>query len=112
MASGCLCPRVAQIAVAFINVEPDQSHLTNFQEDRSALHINGYSTLDQDHHGELANRFSSDQAALRAREESMSEGIADTAVVEVHHLIVLAAGEDNTLVEGIAALRIDEAGVM
>ena len=42
----------------------------------------------------------------------MREGGADTAAVEVHHPPVLAAGEDHTPVEGIAALRVDETGAL
>jgi hypothetical protein len=101
---------VAQIAVAFINVEPDQSQLTNFQEDRSALHINGYSTLDENHAEELANRFPGEQAALATGEEAMGEGGADAAAVQIHDAAVLAAGEDDALIEGVVAVRVDEPG--
>ena len=39
----------------------------------------------------------------------MGEGSADTAAIEVHNLSVLAAREDNAPVEGVAALRIEQA---
>jgi len=42
----------------------------------------------------------------------MREGGADTAAIEVHHLCVLAAGEDNPPVEGVAALEVDETGAL
>ena len=42
----------------------------------------------------------------------MGEGRADTAAIQIHHLSVLATGEDNTPVEGIAALRVDEADTL
>ena len=42
----------------------------------------------------------------------MGEGRADTAAIQIHHLSVLATGEDNTPVEGIAAPRVDEAGAL
>ena len=40
----------------------------------------------------------------------MSEGIADTATVEVNDTSVLAAREHEAPVKGIASLRVDEAG--
>ena len=42
----------------------------------------------------------------------MREGGADTAAIEVHNLRVLAAGENNTPAEGIAALKVDETGAL
>src|SRR5712691_11304476 len=42
----------------------------------------------------------------------MREGGADTAAVEVHDMSILAAREDDTPVEGIAALRVDQAGAL
>jgi len=42
----------------------------------------------------------------------MREGGADTAAIEVHNLCVLVAGEDNTPVEGVAALEVDETGAL
>jgi hypothetical protein len=38
----------------------------------------------------------------------MRGGGTDTAAIEVHNLSILAAGEDNTPVEGITALQVDE----
>ena len=40
----------------------------------------------------------------------MGEGAADTAAVEIDDVAVLPAGKDHTAAEGVAALRIDEAG--
>jgi hypothetical protein len=40
----------------------------------------------------------------------MSEGLADTATVEVNDASALAAREDDALVKGIAPLRVDETG--
>ena len=40
----------------------------------------------------------------------MGEGGAGTAAVEVDDASVLAAGEDDALVEGVVALGVDEAG--
>ena len=42
----------------------------------------------------------------------MGEGDADTAAVQVDDAAVLAAGEDDALVEGVAALGVDEAGAL
>ena len=39
----------------------------------------------------------------------MGEGGADTAAVEVDDASVLAAGEDDALVEGVVALRVEQA---
>jgi hypothetical protein len=41
----------------------------------------------------------------------MGEGGADAAAVQVHGAAVLAAGEDDALIEGVVALGVDEAGV-
>jgi hypothetical protein len=67
-------------------------------------------TFDENYTGELANRFPGDQVALGAGEESMGEGGGDAAAVQVDDATVLAAGEDEALIEGIVALRVDEAG--
>ena len=103
---------MAQIAVASINVEPDRSHLANPKGTDRLLHITGYSTLDENHAGELANRFPGDQVALGAGEKAMGEGGADAAAIQVDDASVLAAGEDDALVEGIMALGIDEPGAL
>src|SRR5271157_2367496 len=66
--------------------------------------------FDQNHAGELANRFPGDQVALGAGEESMGEGAAGAAAVQVDDASVLVAGEDDALVEGVVALGVDEAG--
>ena len=65
--------------------------------------------FDQDHGGELANRFPGEQAAPGAGEKSMRGVDADTAAIEVDNLSVLAARGDNPPVEGIAAPEVDEA---
>ena len=41
----------------------------------------------------------------------MGEGGAEAAAVQVHDAAVLAAGEDDALIEGVVALGVDEAGV-
>jgi hypothetical protein len=66
-------------------------------------------TFDQNHGGKLPDRLPSEQAASRAGEESMGEGGADTAAVEVDDASLPAAGEDDALVEGIVALRVNKA---
>jgi hypothetical protein len=60
----------------------------------------------------MANRLPGEQAALGTGEKSMREGGVDTAAIEVHNLGVLIAGEDNTPVESVAALEVDETGAL
>lgn len=67
-------------------------------------------TFDKNHTGELADRFPGDQIAFCAGDKSMGEGGADAAAVQVDDAAVLAAREDDALIEGVVALRIDEAG--
>src|SRR5258707_187583 len=66
-------------------------------------------SLDKDHLGALLNLLPGIQATLRAGEESMSENGSDTAAVEVDDTPALAAREDDAPVEGVAALRIEQA---
>ena len=68
------------------------------------LHISGYSTLDENHAGKLANRFPGDQVTFGAGEESMGESGVDTAAIQVDDVAVPAAGEDDALEEGVVAL--------
>jgi hypothetical protein len=58
----------------------------------------------------MANRFPGDQVALGAGEESMGEGGAGAAAVQVDDVAVPAAEEDDALVEGVVALRVDKVG--
>ena len=46
-----------------------------------------------------------------AGQETMGEGGADAAAVEVDDVLVLIQGEDDALVESISALRVDQAGL-
>jgi len=66
-------------------------------------------TLNENHLGTLLNLLPGIQATLGAGEEPMSEGGSDTAAVEIDDVSVLAAGEDDASVEGIAALCIEQA---
>ena len=65
--------------------------------------------LDENHLGALLNLLPGIQATLGAGEESMGEGGSDTAAVEIDDAPALAAGEDDAPVEGIAALRVEQA---
>ena len=66
--------------------------------------------LDENHLGALLNLFPGIQATLRAGEESMGEAYgSNTATVEIDDAPALAAREDDAPVEGIAALRIEQA---
>jgi len=65
--------------------------------------------LDENHVRVLLNLLPTIQATLRAGEESMGEGDAGTAAVEVNDTSALAAREDDALVESIVALRIEQA---
>ncbi len=67
-------------------------------------------TFDENNARELANRLPGDQVALGAGKEPMDESGADAAAVEVDDEVVLAAGENDALIEGVTALWIDEAG--
>src|SRR5262249_39507538 len=53
-----------------------------------------------------------DNFTLGAREESMGEGAASAAAVQVDNASALAAGEDDPLIEGVVALGVDEAGAL
>ena len=65
--------------------------------------------LDENDLGALLNLIPGIQAPLRAVKESMGEDGSDTAAVEIDDTPALATGEDHSLVEGIAALRIEQA---
>src|SRR5882762_5710415 len=65
--------------------------------------------LDENDLGALLNLVPGIQATLRAVKESMGEGGSDTAAVEIDDAAALAAGEHDAPVEGIAALRIEQA---
>ena len=69
-------------------------------------------TFNENHGGELANRFPGDQVTFGAGEESMREGSADTAAVQVDDVAVPAAGEDDALEEGVVAFAVREAGAL
>ena len=65
--------------------------------------------LDENDLGALLNLVPGIQATLRAVKESMAEGGSDTAAIEIDDTPALATGEDHAPVEGIAALRIEQA---
>ena len=65
--------------------------------------------LDENDLGALLNLLPGIQAALGAGEESMGKGGSDTATVEIDDASVLAAGEDDAPVKGVAALRVEQA---
>ena len=65
--------------------------------------------LDENDLGALLNLVPGIQATLGAVEESMGEGGSDASTVEIDDAPALATGEDHSLVEGIAALRIEQA---
>ena len=65
--------------------------------------------LDENDLGALLNLLPGIQAALGAGEESMGKGGSDTATVEIDDAPVLAAGEDDAPVKGVAALRVEQA---
>jgi putative ABC transport system permease protein len=57
----------------------------------------------------MADLFPGIQAPLAAGQETMGEGGADAAAVEVDDVLVLIQGEDDALVESISSLRVDQA---
>ena len=65
--------------------------------------------FDQDHGGELANRFPGEQPAPEAWKESVDEGVAETAAIKVDNASVLATREGDAAIEGIATLPVDQA---
>ena len=65
--------------------------------------------FDKDDLGAVPNLLPCIQAALGARQETMSEGGADAAAVEVDDVLALAQREDDALIESIGALRVDQA---
>ena len=66
--------------------------------------------LDKDHLGAVPDLLPYIQAALSTRQETMSEGRADTAAVEVDDVLALSQREDDAPIESIRALRVDQAG--
>ena len=65
--------------------------------------------LDENHLGAVLNLFPSIQTALGAVEQAMGKGGGDAAPVEIDDVAAVAAGEHDAPVEGIAALRIEQA---
>ena len=55
------------------------------------------------------NLFPSIQTTLGTVEQAMGEGGGDAAAVEIDDVAAVAAGEHDAPVEGIAALRIEQA---
>jgi hypothetical protein len=64
-------------------------------------------TLDENHLETLLNLLPGIQATFGAGKEAMSDGRSDAAAVEVDHASAVAAREDDALVEGVAAPRIE-----
>ena len=62
--------------------------------------------LDENHLGALLNLLPGIQATLAAAKEAMSGGCSDAAAIEVDDVSAPMAGEDDALVEGVAAPRI------
>src|SRR5262249_26905622 len=65
--------------------------------------------LDENDLGALLNLVPGIQATLRTVKESMGEGGSDTAAVEIDDTPALATREDHAPIEGIEALRIEQA---
>src|SRR2546427_9522727 len=68
--------------------------------------------FDKNHVGALPHLFPGIQATLGAGQESMGEGGTKTAAVEVDHASVLATRENDAPVEGVAALRVEQADTL
>ena len=66
-------------------------------------------SLNQNHLGALPYLFPGIQATLGAWEKAMGEGGADTAAIEVDDGFAMAQWKDDALVEGIRALRVEQA---
>ncbi len=49
------------------------------------------------------------KAPLGAGEKAMSEGVADTAAIEVGDVFAMAQRKDDALIESIRALRVEQA---
>ena len=69
-------------------------------------------TFDENHLGALLNLLPGIQATFGAGKEAMSDGCSDAAAVEVDHAFAVAAGEDDALVESVAAAGIQQAEVL
>ena len=67
--------------------------------------------LDENYLRAMLNLLPGIQAALGARQKSMGKGIAQAAAVEVDNASAVTAGEDDATVEGVAALRVDQANL-
>jgi len=65
-------------------------------------------SLDENHLGALLDLLPGIQATLGAGEEPMSEGRSDAAAVEVDDVSIPMTGEDDALIEGVAAVCIDQ----
>ena len=94
---------VAQLLKLF-RVEMGAQRTSDVAKTRLPQHREIEQTFNQNHRGKLANRFPGEQAALGARKKLMGERGNDTATVEVDDASALAAGEDDTSVESVAAL--------
>jgi hypothetical protein len=60
--------------------------------------------LDQNHAGEVADRFPGEESAFRAGQQPR-KGSADATAIEIDDAMVLTAGKDHTPAEGILASR-------
>jgi hypothetical protein len=67
--------------------------------------------LDENYFRAMPNLLPGIQAALGARQKSMGKGIAQAAAVEVDNASPVTAREDDAAVEGVAALRVDQANL-
>ena len=65
-------------------------------------------SLDENHLGTLLDLLPGIQATLGTGKESMSEGRSDAAAVEVDDVSTPMTGEDDALIEGVAAVCIDQ----
>jgi len=63
----------------------------------------------QDHGREGTDRVPGKQAPLRARQQSVREGGADTATRDTHYAALLVKRKDDSPAEGIPALVVDQA---
>lgn len=99
---------VAQL-LKLIGVQMRTQRAGDMTETRLPQHGVVEQPLDENHFGALLNMLPGIQATLRAGKESMGEGSNDTAAVEVDDASTLAAREDDAPIEGVAALRIEQA---
>src|SRR5208283_2947731 len=99
---------VAQLLQLF-SVEMGAQRTSGVAKTRLPQHREIEQTFNQNHGGKLTNRFPGEQATLGARKELMGECGSDAAAVEVDDTSALAAREDDALVEGVAALWVEQA---